>query len=176
MHRGEEKRSDKESEYLIPLRMNMIKLESRYWGMNKDLGSIVMKPICMRLSKNWSSLIFITLISPASVLNTLLEFCNKNNLLFDDPDEVPSAFSSNSIVMAPPWQRTTRRKSKRVVVVIIMFSITVFVDGIQYNLDLDFERCGWMRGHKGVVYEGNGKRIWSDTCRPCRTPGGLLAL
>ena len=64
----------------IPLRMKRIKPESRYWGTKRDLGSIIMKPICIGFSTiDLPAALLTTLISPASVFTICLESCIKNN-------------------------------------------------------------------------------------------------
>lgn len=63
---------------VIPLRMKMTKLESRYWGMKRVLGSMVINPICKGLSTIFPTKLLTTSISPASVFTTRFESCNKN--------------------------------------------------------------------------------------------------
>ena len=63
---------------VIPLRMKMTKLESRYWGMKRVLGSMVINPICKGRSTIFPTKLLTTSISPASVFTTRFESCNKN--------------------------------------------------------------------------------------------------
>jgi hypothetical protein len=61
---------------------------------------------------------------------------------------------------------TRSNKNKRVVIFLIIF---VFDESmLQFGI--------WAVMMLNVVFEGNVKRIESDTCRACRTLGVLLAM
>lgn len=109
-----------------PWRMKMRRLESRYWGTKRVLGSIVRNPMCIGFSMILPLGDITTLISPPSDLITCLD-----SFIMNPPLSLPPPPCSSSpsypidLIIITPWKNTITSKNVKILLFFSIFLLSI---------------------------------------------------